>query len=193
MSEQRATIDQFVSRNITTRLVREFVRETIIPDAIERMRAIGHGEIEFPQAIMVPGGKDQPGRIEIVDVQAPASVQVSALAKLVDIGAPRVTQGNEGVKMIGVIAIGTEGPELQRARELAAQNRVAERGLPPPGQEYKPPPGHRVMVIEDDLTGTKRPPSPDDATSAAPAVPPSPIQSKARELAAKRRAKKKKS
>lgn len=186
----RPSIQHFVSTGLTTRLVREFVRETMVPDAIERIRAIGMGETEHPIPVVVPGGKHGPPRVEVIDVPAPPAVQVQALSKLIDTGAPRPrAQDGEGVKIAGVIVFGEEGPQLVRARELAARQRqLAQGSAAHATNDYKPPPGHQVMVIDDDLSGSKHGPSPDDA----PAPPTARKPTKAQEIAARRKAQRQK-
>lgn len=179
----------FVSRNLTTRIVREWVREVMVPDALLRLKEIGHGETLHPVPVALPPGQGQPARVEVVMVAAPPNVQVSALSKIVDVGAPRPRQTEgEGAKLLGVMVLGQEGPAMQAAREIAQRQRTEERGLPPPREDYKPPPGHQVVVIEDDLSGVTQGPTPDDP----PAPPAKKAPTKAQQIAARRKANKRK-
>ena len=54
--------------------------------------------------------------------------------------------------MTGVIVLGPESPMLEEARRRAHAHRQAEYGVVE-HTEYVPPPGHQVVVVEEDLSG----------------------------------------
>lgn len=100
------------------KLVRDWVRSVLMIDVIERMYDIGMGIEKFD--VPTEAGN-------IVTVPAFASVQVAALAKLIDIGVPRqlgLVDGG-GDALPGVIALGAL--DLKAVQERA----MAER-FPPP-------------------------------------------------------------
>lgn len=77
---------------------------------------------------------------------------------------------SERPPMSGVIVLGTlEGMDEARQRAQAFRERE-QGGRALPSGRYVPPPGHEVVVIEDDLkmlgSGTAAPARPDDAANA---------------------------
>ncbi len=174
-------------RGITSRIVREYVREVMLPPALKRLHDIGHGIAKFDTAVA-----SGPGGAAILQLEAPPNVQRQALSDIVAIGVPRLRGGidGDGSPINGVIVLGMLGtdetPGLDAARERAARHRVEEHGPSPPALGpggYIPPPGHETVVYEEDLSGAQSQPSPDDP-------PPTtmPAMTKAQQAAARRRA-----
>lgn len=75
--------------NATPRILREFVREQYAQSDLKRLHDIGNGEVTFSVPVAIPPGKGEPGRVEMVDCEAPAMVQVVALKTLVDVAIPK--------------------------------------------------------------------------------------------------------
>lgn len=101
-------------------VVRDFVRSMMLPDAIARLYNIGMGFETFTVPIAVPGMKDHPPHVKMVDVEAEARVQVGALGKLLDIGLPRqvgLVDGSDK-ELPGVFTLGPM--QLEEAREIAS-------------------------------------------------------------------------
>lgn len=102
-------------------LVRDFVRSEIIPQVIGRLYDIGMGNTTFDE--IVPGSEGG-----IVQVEAPAGVQVAALKELVAIGIPRqlgVLDGGDR-EIPGVFVLGEA--KLDEAREIAGQGEFMGTG-----------------------------------------------------------------
>jgi hypothetical protein len=168
----------------SSNIVRDFTRAVLVEPAIKRQFGIGMGIVKFETPIVTYPEK---GRAEIVmtAIEAPAAVQQRALAHIISIGVPpKIEQGGGPIR--GVIVLGEAG--LVEARVQAERDRIAATGPPQLQREYIPPPGYETLVIEDDLSGPQVPTSPDEAPSSPAAA--APVQSKARELAAKRRSRK---
>lgn len=167
------SIDQFVQRNMASRVVRSYVREVMVPDSLKRLYDIGHGHTQHDTVV----------GFEIVKMEAPPAVQVAALRSLVAVGVPTPKPGDDGIgKAIGVLALGVL--ELGQARERATAQRLAEQG--PVAQigrgGYVAPEGHELVVVEERFDSAQRD---SDSDAPAPARPRKP--SKHQSLAAKRR------
>lgn len=182
-SKSLPAIRNYVGRGMTARVTREYVREVMLEPALRRLHDIGHGIAKFDTPI---------GDGVVLKLEAPAAVQRGALSDVIAIGVPKLRGGidGDGSPIQGVIVLGTlEG--LDDARQRAAAARMEDHGVvqgtgPPrvTGGQYVPPPGHEIVVYEEDLTGSKPRPSPDDA----PPPTTSAVLTKAQEIAARRKA-----
>lgn len=167
--------------SIASKVVRDYVRAVLVEPAIKRQFGIGMGLITFKQAFVTKNGGNI--GVEVIETEAPPGVQAKALHDIISIGVPSRVVGDDGpTKIMGVLVLGEIG--MQEARSRAAQDRIADTGPPQLTTGYVPPPGYEVIVIEDDLSGEVPPASPDDPPSQ-----PTPMLTKAQQLAANRRAK----
>ena len=83
--------------------------------------------------------------------------------------------------MTGVIVLGAESPMMEEARRRAQAHRQAEYGTIE-HTPYVPPPGHQVVIIEEDLSRAS--PEPHEPPAVLPAKP----MTLAQQIAARRRA-----
>lgn len=166
-------------KRLSASLVRDWVRTTLVPEAVKRMHEIGMGQTTFDVPTMT--GK-------VVQVPAPASVQQRALAAIIAIGVPpQVGITSEGAETPGVIAMGPV--ELDDARaEVHARYlpRIGGIEVPAGGAEtpetYVPPPDHTVVEI-DEHTSTH-----DDRRAEVPPPPPPRSKTLAQVILERRRA-----
>jgi hypothetical protein len=110
---------------VGAKLIRDWVRSQLIPSAVMRLFEIGTGQAKFD--VPTEAGN-------VVTVEAFASVQVQALAKLVDIGVPRQLGliDSTGEDLPGVIALGPleldELQTIQHAQRFPQLARFAGNG-----------------------------------------------------------------
>jgi hypothetical protein len=195
-------LDSYVSRKTAPGIVREYILQVLVPDVVKRLYGVGMGLTRHPTPVVLPGGKHGPPRIEMVDMEAPVGVQVLALAKLIDKGVPGLKAGalGEAVPFRGVIVMGSlEG--LDEARRQAERHRAQEFSIGTgidslaltSGGGYRPPPGHQVTVIEDDFSALGPNGSSPHTNGRSDHAPPARSRklTKAQQIAAKRRARKK--
>lgn len=169
---------------VTIRTVRAYVRDCVVPELVKRMYRVAMG-IELFEVPTQFGGT--------VIVPATATVQMNTARALVELGVPRPQRAEgEGMPFAGIIVIGSEGPELQEARDRARAHRLEDHGNGVhqiSQQAYLPPPGHRVAIIEDDLSNPGTHTNGRDPDAAPLPITPRPM-TKAQEIAARRRAEK---
>lgn len=167
---------------IAIRTVRAYVRDELMPDIIERMYEVAMGIQTFDVPTMVG---------TIVNVPASATVQMNTARALVELGVPKPrAQEGEGMPFAGIIVIGSEGPQLQEARDRARAHRLEDHGvasISPQQQRYLPPPGHQIAIVEDDLSNPARNTGGRDPDAAPDPIPNRPM-TKAQEIAARRKA-----
>lgn len=99
---------------IKAAMIRDFVRSEIVPTVVGRLYDIGMGNATFEQIVYDNGP-------QVLEVEAPAAVQVAALKELVAIGIPRqlgVVDGSDQ-EIPGVFVLGEA--RLEEAREIAGQ------------------------------------------------------------------------
>ena len=165
---------------VLPKIVRKWCLSELVPEAILRMRDMGMGDLTF--ATPTQAGN-------VVQVEAPAAVQRSALHDLIAIGLPTqlgiVT--DDGFTLPGVIALGQF--DMEAAQELAHGPRFAAAGigpaiggglhesdrigeaLPPKASGgYELPPDHEMIVVDEGIgttatTSEDRPPAPLPATT----------------------------
>jgi hypothetical protein len=164
-------------------VVRDYVRAVLVEPAIKRQFGIGMGIVKFTKPVAVAGVG-----VQMAVVEADAAVQQRALQHIISIGVPPKTEGGTG-PVRGVIFLGAPEGTMAEVRARAEADRIAATGPPQLLREYVAPPGYEVMVVEDDLSGGKAPTSPDDPPPAPTTA--APVKTKAQELAAKRRQRRK--
>lgn len=172
---QMPTIGEVAIKGQTAKVIREYVRAVMIDAVVKRQFGIGMGIVKIKQPIVVGN------RVEMIESEASDTVQRAALAELIRVALPTKVEG-EQTPFRGVIVLGEAG--MVEARRRNAADRLEATGPPKQIAEYTPPPGFNVTVIEDDLTGAAPAASPDDAPPPANMTP---VTTRAREIAAKRR------
>lgn len=158
-------------KQVSSSLVRDWVRATLVPEAVRRMYNIGMGVTKFDVPTMAGN---------VVSVPAPANVQRAALHDIISIGVPPQIglTPDDPDEVPGVLALGEW--ELARARgDVHEPERDAPRlagGIEVPeapesaesSPSYVPPEGHEAVVVDEDgaeaardLRGELPPPPPD--------------------------------
>lgn len=99
----------------TPRYLREFVRKQFSNSMLQRLYDIATGDAQFSVAVAVPGMKDHPPHVEVVEVEAPAMVQMLAAKGLIDVAIPKqmglVDGEDKGTGVILVPAMETRHAE----------------------------------------------------------------------------------
>ena len=174
-------------KQVSSSLVRDWVRSALVPAAVKRLYDIGMGVTEFT-VVDIKGGHHV--------VEAPPTVQRAALRDIVSIGVPpQVGLTGDDNELPGVLALGEY--ELEQARDEVHADRadrprltggieVPESGSSPEQAEpYTPPAGHEVVVVEGEAKGGA-------ATHTDESPPPPPVSpdrnALAKQILAKRRA-----
>jgi hypothetical protein len=210
--QQLATIHD-PQMKLSARVIREFVRGTLVAPAAQRLYNIGMGIEKFP--VVVPNGDSA---VKIIDVPAPPAVQVKALTAIIQVGVPpqAAPLDTNAEELPGVLVLGED--DVDSARQLAHGERYVppERrlsafaeavGEPSPTMgAYPSDPGvttsgidptmqSRVEagefeLVEVDETPDSAEATRDDrgATDASPPVPPPDTASLAKQILARRRA-----
>jgi hypothetical protein len=73
----------------TPRYLREFVRAQFSDSMLRRLHDIATGTATFSIPVAVPGMKDHPPHVEMVDAEAPAMVQTIAAKALIEVAIPK--------------------------------------------------------------------------------------------------------
>jgi len=134
---------------VPTKLVRDWVRSELLPEVIPRLYDIGMGVQKFDVPTMAGN---------VVTVPAPASVQVNAIATLIDVGMGHNKHDETGMdELPGVFALGEL--ELVAVQERNEQLRssggilASGNGSPPEFSETTGatvPEGHEVVEVDED-------------------------------------------
>lgn len=115
-----AALGNYDGRQVTARVIREYVRAVMIEPVVKRMYDIGMGVEQFE--VPTEAGN-------VVSVPAPAIVQVQALKALTNIGVP--TQlglvDDDGQTLPGVIALGELDMRSVQTTEQSARLAAAAR------------------------------------------------------------------
>lgn len=121
-SEARAVSQTQV---LTPRYFREMVREQFAQSDLKRLHDMGHGLTRHMQAVAVPGMKDHPPHVEMVEVEAPAMVQAIALKALVDVAIPKqmglVDSDDKGTGVLVLPALDREEPAEDADYEVISE------------------------------------------------------------------------
>jgi hypothetical protein len=147
-------------KQVSSSLVRDWVRSALVPSALERLYKLGMGQLTF--ATPTQAGN-------VVHIEAPPAVQRAALRDVIAVGVPQsVGLTGEGDALPGVLAMGEF--ELQQARSEVHARRVGDGSNGTIGEridaiadeivekvlgtEYVAPEGHEVVEITESATSS---------------------------------------
>lgn len=114
-SEAEALLPEREQPAPTPRFLREFVRKQYANSSLARLYEIAQGEATFLIPVAVPGMKDCPPRVEMVEAEAPAMVQTIAAKALIEVAIPKqmglVDGEDKGTGVIFMPAMETQAAE----------------------------------------------------------------------------------